>query len=32
MNEAIDKLISIAKEQVGTREDAVNNTGARIVE
>ncbi len=32
MNEAIDKLISIAKEEVGTREGAVNNTGARIVE
>lgn len=32
MNEAIEKLISIAKSEVGTREDAINNTGARVVE
>lgn len=32
MNEAIQKLIDIAESEVGTREDALNNTGARIVE
>ena len=32
MNLAIQKLIEIAKKEVGTREGAVNNTGARIVE
>ena len=32
MNEAIQKLIDIAKAEVGTREAAVNNTGIRIVE
>jgi hypothetical protein len=32
VNEAIQKLIAIAKAEVGTREGAVNNTGARIVE
>lgn len=32
MNEAIQKLIDIAKSEVGTREGATNNTGARIVE
>lgn len=32
MNEAVQKLIAIAKAEVGTREGAVNNTGARIVE
>jgi hypothetical protein len=32
VNEAIRKLIAIAEAEVGTREGAVNNTGARIVE
>jgi hypothetical protein len=32
MNDAIRKLIDIAGSEVGTREDAANNTGARIVE
>ena len=32
MNPAIQKLIQIATQEVGTREGAVNNTGARIVE
>jgi len=32
MNPAIEKLIVLAKAEVGTREGAVNNTGARIVE
>lgn len=32
MNPAIEKLIQIASMEVGTREGAVNNTGARIVE
>ncbi|MFZ6766636.1 hypothetical protein ACO0LM_06085 [Undibacterium sp. Di26W] len=32
MNEAIQKLIALAKSEKGTREGAVNNTGARIVE
>lgn len=32
MCEAIQKLINIAKAEVGTREGAINNTGARIVE
>ena len=32
MSEAIQKLINIAKAEVGTREAAINNTGARIVE
>ncbi|MEO5683303.1 MAG: CHAP domain-containing protein [Chitinophagaceae bacterium] len=32
MNLAIQKLIEIAKKEVGTREGAINNTGARIVE
>lgn len=32
MNEHIEKLIKIARSEVGTREDRKNNTGARIVE
>ena len=32
MNPAIEKLVELAKNEVGTREGAVNNTGARIVE
>lgn len=32
MNESIQKLIAIASEEIGTREEAVNNTGTRIVE
>jgi len=32
MNPAIEKLVQLAKNEVGTREGAVNNTGARIVE
>lgn len=32
MDDAIRRLISIARSELGTREDAVNNTGARIVE
>jgi len=32
MNIAIQKLIDIAKNEVGTREGPANNTGARIVE
>ena len=32
MNPAIDKLIALARNEVGTREGVVNNTGARIVE
>lgn len=32
MNPAIAKLIQLADAEVGTREGAVNNTGARIVE
>lgn len=32
MNDAIRKLIAKAEAEVGTREDAANNTGARIVE
>lgn len=32
MNEHIEKLIEIAKAEVGTREDQRNNTGARVVE
>lgn len=32
MNEHIEKLIEIARSEVGTREDQKNNTGARIVE
>lgn len=32
MNENIEKLIEIARKEVGTREDQKNNTGARIVE
>lgn len=32
MNPAIEKLIDIAHQEVGTREGPVNNTGARIVE
>lgn len=32
MNLAIQKMIEIAKKEVGTREGPVNNTGARIVE
>ena len=32
MNEAIEQLVVIARREVGTREGAVNNTGARIVE
>ena len=32
MNENIEKLIEIARAEVGTREDQKNNTGARIVE
>jgi hypothetical protein len=32
MNTAIEKLINIATKEVGTREGAVNNTGADIVE
>jgi hypothetical protein len=32
MHEALNKLIEIARKEVGTREAAVNNTGKRIVE
>lgn len=32
MNPAIQKLIEIARKEVGTREGTKNNTGARIVE
>ena len=32
MNIHIEKLIKIASAEVGTKEDAINNTGARIVE
>ena len=32
MNPAIDKLVTIARKEVGVREGVVNNTGARIVE
>jgi len=32
MNASIEKLIAIARKEVGTREDGGNNTGARIVE
>lgn len=32
MNAAIEQMIAIARNEVGTREDAANNTGARIVE
>ncbi|SNX59295.1 hypothetical protein SAMN06296273_0735 [Nitrosomonas ureae] len=32
MNENIEKLVEIARAEVGTREDLKNNTGARIVE
>lgn len=32
MNESIAKLINIAKNEVGTREGAQNNTGAHVVE
>lgn len=32
MNKAINKLIEIAKKEIGTREGPINNTGARIVE
>ncbi len=32
MNPAIEQLITLARAEVGTREGAVNNTGARIVE
>lgn len=32
MNPAIEKLVALALNEVGTREGAVNNTGARIVE
>ncbi|MDT4291838.1 CHAP domain-containing protein [Methylomonas sp. MO1] len=32
MNENVAKLIAIAENEVGTREGATNNTGARIVE
>lgn len=32
MNESLDKLIGIAKNELGTREGPTNNTGARIVE
>ena len=32
MDPIIQRLIDIAKAEVGTREDAINNTGARIVE
>jgi len=32
MDQIIDKLIQIAKNEVGTREGSVNNTGARVVE
>ena len=32
MNPAIEKLVAIARNEVGVREGAVNNTGARIVE
>ncbi len=32
MNENIEKLIEIAKTEVGTREDRKNNTDARVVE
>ena len=32
MNPAIEKMIQIARQEVGTREGPVNNTGARIVE
>ncbi|MFZ6818378.1 hypothetical protein [Undibacterium sp. Ji22W] len=32
MNDAVKKLIDLAKTEVGTREGPVNNTGARVVE
>ncbi|SHM72899.1 CHAP domain-containing protein [Rhizobacter sp. OV335] len=32
MNPAIEKLISIARKEIGTREGPANNTGARVVE
>jgi hypothetical protein len=32
MNPAIDKLVTLARQELGTREGPVNNTGARIVE
>lgn len=32
MNPAIDRLVQLAMNEVGTREGPVNNTGARIVE
>ncbi|MDX2034916.1 MAG: hypothetical protein SF339_29845 [Blastocatellia bacterium] len=32
MNPAIQKLVDLAKKEVGTREGSINNTGARIVE
>lgn len=32
MNPAIEKLVTIARTEVGVREGVVNNTGARIVE
>jgi hypothetical protein len=32
MKELIDQMLEIARTEVGTREAAVNNTGARIVE